>query len=85
MKRNQDRSNNQQVHPTQKPVPVLEWLITTFSNEGDTVLDNCMGSGSTGVAAVKLNRKFIGIDTDEKYVTIAKERIENIPYDISKL
>jgi site-specific DNA-methyltransferase (adenine-specific) len=64
---------------------VLEWLITTFSNEGDTVLDNCMGSGSTGVAAVKLNRKFIGIDTDEKYVIIAKERIEKIPYDISKL
>ena len=65
-------------------VPVLEWLITTFSNEGDTVLDNCMGSGSTGVAAVKLNRKFIGIDTDEKYVTISRERIESIPTDVTK-
>ena len=62
----------------------MEWLITTFSNEGDTVLDNCMGSGSTGVAAVKLNRKFIGIDTDEKYVTISRERIESIPIDITK-
>jgi len=72
------------IHPTQKPVPVLEWLITTFSNEGDTVLDNCMGSGSTGVAAVKLNRKFIGIDTDEKYVKISRERIESIPTDVTK-
>ena len=80
-----DFSAQQQVHPTQKPVPVLEWLITTFSNEGDTVLDNCMGSGSTGVAAVKLNRKFIGIDTDEKYVRISRERIESIPKDVTKL
>ena len=62
----------------------MEWLITTFSNEGDTVLDNCMGSGSTGVAAVKLNRKFIGIDTDEKYVKISRERIESIPTDVTK-
>ena len=62
----------------------MEWLITTFSNEGDTVLDNCMGSGATGIAAVKLNRKFIGIDTDEKYVTISRERIESIPIDITK-
>ena len=54
---------------------MLEWLITTFSNEGDTVLDNCMGSGSTGVAAVKLKRKFIGIETDEKYMSIAQDRI----------
>ena len=79
-----DFSAQQQVHPTQKPVPVLEWLITTVSNEGDTVLDNCMGSGSTGVAAVKLNRKFIGIDTDEKYVKISRERIESIPTDVTK-
>ena len=62
----------------------MEWLITTFSNEGDTVLDNCMGSGSTGGAAVKLNRKFIGIDTDEKYVKISRERMESIPTDETK-
>ena len=63
----------------------MEWLITTFSNEGDTVLDNCMGSGATGVAAVKLNRKFIGIDNEEKYVRISRERIESIPKDVTKL
>ena len=73
-----DFSAQQQVHPTQKPVPLLEWLIKTYSNEGDTVLDNCMGSGSTGVAAVKLNRKFIGMDNNSKYYNIAEERILNI-------
>lgn len=64
-------------HPTQKPVELLEWLINTYTNEGDTVLDNCMGSGSTGVACVNTNRKFIGIELDEKYFKIAKERIFN--------
>ena len=64
-------------HPTQKPVELLEWLIKTYTNEGDTVLDNCMGSGSTGVACVNTNRKFIGIELDEKYFKIAKERILN--------
>ena len=49
------------IHPTQKPVALMEYLIKTYSNEGETVLDNCMGSGTTGVAAVKCNRKFIGI------------------------
>lgn len=63
------------LHPTQKPVALLEELIKTFSNEGDTVLDNCMGSGSTGVAALNLNRKFIGIELDAKYFEIAKNRI----------
>jgi site-specific DNA-methyltransferase (adenine-specific) len=71
-----DFSAQQQVHPTQKPVPLMEWLIKTYSNEGETVLDNCMGSGSTGVAAVKLNRKFIGMEYCEDYYTIAKDRIE---------
>ena len=56
---------------------VLEYFIKTYTNEGDTVLDNCMGSGSTGVAAKNLNRNFIGIELDETYFTIAKERIEN--------
>jgi site-specific DNA-methyltransferase (adenine-specific) len=54
------------LHPTQKPVALLEYLIKTYSNEGDLVLDNCMGSGSTGVAAVNTNRRFIGIELDEK-------------------
>lgn len=64
------------VHPTQKPVPLLEYLVKTYTNEGDTVLDNCMGSGSTGVACVNTNRNFIGIELDKGYFDIAKERIE---------
>lgn len=63
-------------HPTQKPVALLEWLLKTYSNEGDLVLDNCMGSGSTGVACVNLNRNFIGMELTEQYFEIAKERIE---------
>ena len=63
------------VHPTQKPVALLEYLIKTYTNEGDTVLDNCMGSGSTGVACQNTNREFIGMELDEKYFNIAKERI----------
>lgn len=62
-------------HPTQKPVALLEYLIKTYSNEGDIILDNTMGSGSTGVACVNLNRHFIGIELDKKYFNIAKERI----------
>ena len=65
------------VHPTQKPVDLLEWLIKTYSNEGDIILDNCMGSGSTGVACKLLKRNFIGIELDEKYFKIAEERIAN--------
>lgn len=67
---------SQVVHPTQKPVELLEWLIKTYSNEGDMVLDNTMGSGSTGVACVNTNRDFIGIELDENYFNIAKDRIE---------
>ena len=63
-------------HPTQKPVLLLEDLIKTFSNKDNLVLDMTMGSGSTGVAAKNLNRKFIGIELDESYFSIAKERIE---------
>ena len=66
------------VHPTQKPVELLEWLIKTYTQEGEIVLDNCMGSGSTGVAALNLHRKFIGIELDENYFNIAKERIEKV-------
>ena len=63
------------LHPTQKPVALLEYLIKTYTNEGEIVLDNCMGSGSTGVACINTNRKFIGIELDEKYFDIACNRI----------
>ena len=65
-------------HPTQKPILLLEDLIKTFSNEGDLVVDLTMGSGSTGVAAKNLNRSFIGIELDDKYFDIAKNRINNL-------
>jgi site-specific DNA-methyltransferase (adenine-specific) len=72
------------VHPTQKPVALMEYLIKTYSNESETVLDNCMGSGTTGVACVNTNRNFIGIEMDQEYYNIAKNRIESIP-TLSKL
>lgn len=68
--------NNNYVHPTQKPVDLLQYLIKTYTNEGMTVLDNTMGSGSTGVACVNTGRNFIGMELDEDYFKIAKERIE---------
>jgi len=68
--------DNDGYHPTQKTVALLEDLILTYSNEGETVLDSCMGSGSTGVACVNTNRDFIGIELDENYFQIAKNRIE---------
>ena len=64
------------LHPTQKPVALMEYLIKTYTNEGETVLDNTMGSGTTGVACVNLGRNFIGIERDESYFAIAKQRIE---------
>lgn len=64
------------LHPTQKPIELMEYLIQASSNEGDTVFDPFMGSGSTGVACVNLNRDFIGIELDENYFKIAKQRIE---------
>lgn len=64
------------LHPTQKPLALVEELVKTFTNEGDLVLDNCMGSGTTGLACKNLKRNFIGIEKDEKYFEIAKERIE---------
>ena len=64
-------------HSTQKPVELLEYLIKTYTIEGELVLDNCMGSGSTGVACLNTNRNFIGMELDENYFNIAKERIEN--------
>jgi DNA modification methylase len=68
--------NNKNVHPTQKPVDLLQYLIKTYTDEGMTVLDNTMGSGSTGVAAVSLKRNFIGMELDDDYFKVAKERIE---------
>lgn len=63
------------LHPTQKPVELMEWLVKTYTNEGDSVIDFTMGSGTTGVACVNLNRDFIGIEKDERYFSIAEERI----------
>lgn len=65
------------VHPTAKPVELLQWLVLTYSNKGDTVLDFCMGSGSTGVACVNTERNFIGIELNKEYFDRAKERIEH--------
>ena len=67
--------NNGNVHPTQKPVALMEYLIKTYTNEGETVFDGFMGSGTTGVAAKNLSRKFIGIEKDETYFKLAEDRI----------
>lgn len=74
----QEFSSETGLHPTQKPVALLEYLIKTYTLENETVLDFTMGSGSTGVAAKNLNRKFIGIEKDDKYFEIAKQRIEGV-------
>ena len=72
------------LHPTQKPVDLLEYLIKTYTNENEIVLDNCMGSGSTGVACINIDRNFIGMEKDEKYFEIAKDRIEKHLKSIDK-
>jgi site-specific DNA-methyltransferase (adenine-specific) len=64
-------------HETQKPVKLIEYLIRTYSNDGDTVLDNTMGSGTTGIGCINTNRKFIGIELNEKYFKLSKYRIQN--------
>jgi len=76
-----DKIRRGSVHPTQKPVALIEYLIKTYTNENETVLDFTMGSGTTGVACKKLNRNFIGIEQEEKYMKIAKERIKNTTED----
>jgi site-specific DNA-methyltransferase (adenine-specific) len=68
-------------HPTQKPVALMEYLIRTYTNEGDTVLDNCMGSGTTGVACKNTGRNFIGIERDPTYFEIARKRISPYPWE----
>jgi DNA modification methylase len=75
LKFNNEHNVGKTVHPTQKPVELMEYLIKTYTNENETVLDFTMGSGSTGVAAKNLNRSFIGIEQDPKYFKIAEERI----------
>lgn len=72
-----ERGTVGRLHPTQKPVALMEYLIKTYTNEGETVLDNCMGSGTAGVACINTKRAFIGIEKDEKYFAIAQNRINN--------
>ena len=72
-----NNGSEKRFHPTQKPVALLEYLIKTYTNENELVLDFTMGSGSTGVACMNTNRKFIGIELNENYFNIAKDRIEN--------
>ena len=64
------------IHPTQKPVALIQYLIRTYSNEGDTVLDNCMGSGTTAIAAIREKRNFIGFELNKEYYNMACERIK---------
>lgn len=76
--------NSKNLHPTQKPLRLIEWLVKTFTNEGDTVLDNCMGSGTTGVACINTGRLFIGIEMNEKYFEVAQKRLSQIADEGSK-
>lgn len=69
---------NTNLHPTQKPVALFEWLIKTYTNEDEVVLDNCMGSGTTAVACINTNRNYIGFELDEKYCQITNQRIQNV-------
>lgn len=71
-------NNYSRLHSAQKPIELIEYLIKTYTDENDVVLDNAMGSGTTGVACINLNRYFIGIELDEKYFNIAKNRIKNV-------
>ena len=73
----EDKIRKDSLHPTQKPVALFEYLIKTYTNEGDLVLDNCEGSGTTGIACINTNRNFILIEKEEKYVEIAKKRVQD--------
>jgi site-specific DNA-methyltransferase (adenine-specific) len=79
------KDKGKRFHPTQKPVALLEYLIKTYTNEGETVLDNCMGSGTTGVACKNLNRNFIGIEKDEHYFNVGKKRVEEHIFNGTRL
>ena len=80
----QNWSKQQQLHPTQKPVALFEYLIKTYTNDGETVLDFTAGSGTTGIACLNTNRNFIGIEKDENYFKLAKERIINRHNELKK-
>ena len=80
----QFQKTSNMIHPTQKPVPLLEYLIKTYTHDGETVLDNCMGSGSTGVACINTNRDFIGIELDNNYFDIAQKRIKEAQEKINR-
>lgn len=75
------RQEGKKMHPTQKPVALFDYLIRTYTNEGETVLDNCMGSGTTAVAAAKAGRNFIGFELESEYVQIANQRLEALGND----
>ena len=77
-------NNEKGLHPTQKPVALFEYLIETYTNEGETVLDNCMGSGTTAIACINANRNFIGFETNKEYYDIANNRIEEMVEEIVK-
>ena len=79
-----DGEGKNSFHPTQKPVPLLEYLIKTYTNEGELVLDNCMGSGTTAIACLNTNRNFIGFEMDKGYFDIANERIEKHIIDLNQ-
>src|SRR5574344_2576908 len=74
-------NENKQIHPTQKPVALFEYLIRTYTNEGETVLDNCIGSGTTAIACINTNRNYIGFELDKHYCDIANERIQKAMQD----
>lgn len=80
-----NRNGSRTGHPAEKPIELMEWLINTYTNECDTILDPYMGSGTTGVACVNLNRNFIGIEMDDNYFEIAKQRIEQAQNQFEKL
>ena len=77
-------SNKKRLHPTQKPVALFEYLIKTYTNENELVLDNCIGSGTTAIAAQNLNRRWIGIELDKEYFNLANERIERNREEIAR-
>jgi len=72
-----ETNNTNKVHPTQKPLYIMEWLINTYTNEGETVLDNCVGSGTTAIAAINTNRNFIGMEKELEYCEVANKRIKD--------
>ena len=72
-----NKSINKNIHPTQKPVPLFEYLIKTYTTEGETVLDNCMGSGTTAIACINTDRNYIGFELDKTYYEKSLERIKN--------